>query len=200
MGALDKFNDKWGNVRQSMSKFSSKHQNQEIIYSSAGALFKRKGDTPFKGWTIFLNRRGNVVISEKRSFFSNPAISGGSFYLATSMILFSAFIFIIAGFIFISVYLLFSSVIISAMCSLIVLPLVILLFLSIGLNIYQRMPNEYELDHENMKKMYLGKYNTLTGQSPMFSCYDGKDSYHFVGYKKLDEETSDLINKIYNSR
>lgn len=198
MSAMDQMNDRWGSVEKTIAHFQSEHKGEKMIYRSAGALFKRKGDTPFKGWTVFLNRRGNLIITGKRSYFSNPVFSGRS--LVFFMIpMYISLMVLILGLTFSVVYIIMGSLLVAAICDLFLVPLIFLMIASIGINLYQRLPIEIDLEHDQMKMMYLGTYRSITRPCPMFSCFDGVYSYHFVGYRKLEDNTRNQIEKSFKS-
>jgi hypothetical protein len=188
-------NDRWGNINKTISQYNKKYKDEKILYQSAGALFKRKGDTPFKGWTVFLNRRGNLIISEKRCYFSNPSVSGRTFFFIL-MPLSIITIVLAAAIIFGLIFSTTGSLTVSVVCDMFFLPIFLLLILSMGFSSYQRFPIEISLEHGKMKRNYLGKHKAITRSCPMFSCYDGSTSYHFVGYREL-KETKDQIENIF---
>jgi hypothetical protein len=200
MGSLDELNDRWGNIGSSLKKFKDKHPDERVIYSSSGALFKRRGDTAFKRWTSPLNRRGNLIISDKRCFFSNPAISGETvIYLMAPM--YFLIIGILAFIFFFFALIITRNVFLSVICDLICMsPLFLFMLVAIVLSIYQRFPYEIDLDLKKMKSSYLGRYPTLTRTCPLFSCFDGRHTYHLLGYRLLTPDQSEQIEKLFSKK
>jgi hypothetical protein len=183
-GSVDSIGDRWGNIYITINDFFRRYGNERILYQSSGALYKRKGKK-LKPHAVFINRRGNLIISNRRLYFSNPRSSKLSLHLLLSplyLILSVGFLFFISH--FTDQYFGHTT---SAIWWAIALPLIIMMMALIGLDHYQRRPIEVFVPFHKVELKYIGTYRSITRDCPMFSCFDGIHTYFFAGYRELDE-------------
>jgi hypothetical protein len=199
MGFTDDFNDSFGNVDGSLKAFSSRHPHERIVYSSNGVLFRRIGDQPLRRWTRFLNRRGNLIVSERRCFFHNPVLSIENVLILMMSIVLFIMVFL-EVFLLAFGYMISGSIFQSCICGLVPLPFFSLFAILAGMAMAQRIPTVIDLEFERMRSITLDQYQFLTRRSPMFSCFDGTNTYHIIGYKILSDEQSNRIHGIIRSK
>jgi hypothetical protein len=192
-GSVDSIGDRWGNIYVTINDFFRRYGNERILYQSSGALYKRKGKK-LKPHTVFINRRGNLIISNRRLYFSNPGSSKRSLHLLLSplyLVLSVGILFLISHF----TDLYFNNMT-TAIWWLIALPWIIIMMTLIGLDRYQRNPIEVFVPFHKVELKYIGTYRSITRDCPMFSCFDGLHTYFFVGYRELDDVKMRELDRI----
>ena len=197
MSSIEDMNDEWKNINSTLSSFNKQYPHENILYKSSGFLIRNKGDTPTKSYNIVINRSGNLIISDKRVYFSTPLISIDSLFLL--LIPFSFLVIIILiGFISLLGSAILKSVFGVIMINILFSPISLSLIVGVLIILYQRFPTTIEKEHRKMKKKYLSKYQTLVRKCPKFLCYDGKTTNHFIGYREIDCSNEDMLLKIFS--
>lgn len=199
MSKLYRIFDELTNLNHTLNNFSKKYSNEIILYRSGGIVFKRNGDTRLKKRTSFLNRRGNFIISNRRCYFSNPIISFHNLYIIIFILSFLLFIPTSILF-FINTFGLLVSKTTTIVFGLLFSLFIIYVILKLILNVFQSIPTIIDIEHAKMRMRYLSKYKTIYGTYPMFSSFDGKHTYHFVGSKQINKETKNRIERIFGSK
>ena len=191
---IDMINDRWGNIYTTINDFFVRHPDERIFYQSSGALFKREGNVRLKPTSVFISQRGNLIISTKRIFFSNPTRARDRTKRNWDMSYLSILV-VLSACSMVCAYL-YRGVLVSGLCLLLFLPIVATSFVMIELTGLQNRECEFDIPFDKVCSKYMGTYRSISRNCPMFSCYDGENTYHFVGYRELNDSMMDSYNTI----